>query len=482
VAIDFDEISATNEVPASLTEVATSGPTGAAAKRVLLLGQRLSTGAIAADTVFRVLGETTGDAKAGAGSYLAEMCRAYKRIDKSSVVDAIGIDNGSGTAATGSIAIASGTATTAGSLDFMIGGRRYSVAVEVGDDNDTDYLTALKAAIDADTRRTVTTSSITSSTTLPLTARCKGLAGNYIDIRQVSGDIGGFTVTITAMSGGATSLTLTGALAAAAATHYDTIVCGFNDDTALDTIDTEMARRFAGGVEMRGTAFVATTLSLADSLTWSASRNSKHMCPTEAGASPTPFWIWAAQVAARDTLAYANDPGLPRKGLTLPDCIAPDIEDRFEFSERNQLLAAGMSTYDVAIDGTVAIERLVTAYKTDAQGQADKKFHDLTTMRIIHDYSARWKAKTSILETYKLVDDDTPLRPGIRAITQSGGKAMMDTFYEDYAGTGNVQDVTNFVANSRCERNANDRTRLDFYHPMRVGDIVVTVATRLEVQ
>jgi phage tail sheath gpL-like len=161
--------------------------------------------------------------------------------------------------------------------------------------------------------------------------------------------------------------------------------------------------------------------------------------------------------------------------------LPPTTADHLVNSERNQLLAAGVSTFDVVAD-EVMLERLVTGYKLDAQGQPDKKFHDITTMRCIHAYRRQWRAATMKYRQYKLVDDGTPIRPGVKALTPSMGKAIMDSFYEAFAETGNAQQVANFIAKSRCERDATDRNRLNFYHPCRFSDIVVTLATRIEVQ
>lgn len=477
MTISFSEISPTNKVPASLTEVGSSGPAGQAAKRVVIIGYRLSTATVAADTPTPVYGATQADAQHGTGSQLAEMCRAYKNIDPTAQVDAVGISDTGGTAATGSIGL-TGTATASGELAVLIGGRRYSVAVASGAAA-ASLLTSLKAAIDADTRRAVTTGTIAANA-IPLTARNLGLPGNRIDVRRVSDSVAGLTPTITAMSGGAVAPTLTNAIANLSAKAYDSVVLGFSDATTLGVVASEMARRFAAGVEQDGIAYYAYTDTLANTLSAASSRNSRHLCAIAGSLSPTPPWVWAAQTAAQATRMFALDPGLPRIDLTLPDCIPADLADQFEPAERQQLLAAGVSTHYVSPDGVCLTERLVTEYKTDSLGVADETFSDECSMRIIADYRQKWKARTSKYRAFKLVDDDTPLKPGTRAVTAGYMAAEMDSFYEDYASTGNVENVAYFLANRRAERNASDRRRLDTYHPINLGNIVVTIASRLE--
>lgn len=480
--IQFDEIPATNEIPNSLTEVQSAGPTGAEPKRVLIIGQRLTGGAVSADTPFAALGEASGDAAAGKGSQLGDMIRAYREIDKVSLVDGIGLaDDGSGVAATGKIKI-TGTASAAGELVAIIGGKTYRIGVANGE-TAANVQTALKNAIDGDAYASVTTGSITSDE-IPLTCKWKGPSGDDIAI-DVEGPAG-LTVTVTPMANGAAAPDISGAIAAVEAEDYDTIVIGLSDTGSIGALEAELKRRFEPVIEMPCTGFyglVVTKTNLSTVLSAQAARNSQHAVPCSTGGSLTPPWVIAAQMAARDTTTYARDAGVPRADQTLQRCLPPKKSERLSYSERTLLLAAGVSTFDV-VSGVCQIERIVTSYKFDQQGQPDRKFRDITTMRIIQDYRRKWRRRTIPLRVWKLVDDGTPVKPGIRAITPSAGKAIMDAFYEDYAGTGNVQDVDGFKAASRCERHPKDQdpNRLDFFHPIRVGNIVVTIATAIQVQ
>lgn len=481
--IQFDEIPATNEVPNSLTEVQSSGPSGAEPKKVLIIGQRLAGGGVDADVPFAARGETSGDAAGGRGSQVGDMVRVYRELDPTAEVDGIGLDDDeSGVAASGAIGI-TGTATASGELALLIGGKRSRVGVPNGTAA-ADVLTSLKAAIDADEWRYVTTGAIAADA-FPVTCRWKGPSGNDIEIHVVS-KVPGLTVEITDMADGATAPSLDDAIAAVASGDYDTVVLGLSDVDSLEAIEAELERRFGPVVEMSGSGFYGvrvTKTNLSTVISAQANRNSQHAIPISTGGSPTPPWIFAAQAAARDTTTYARDPGIPRADQTLPKCIAPAKGEHLEHSERSLLLAAGVSTFDV-VARRCQIERLVTSYKRDAQGQPDRKFREVTTMRIIQDYRRKWRRHSLPLRTRKLIDDGTPVKPGIRFVTPGAGKAMMDAFYADYATTGNVQQIERFIEQSRCERHPvdQDRNRLDFFHPVRVGDIVITVATAIQIQ
>lgn len=484
--IDFYEISSSNEVPQTLTEVGSSGPSGSAPKRVLIIAPRHpSGGSVAADVPYLCSGETSGDAGSGTGSPVGECVRAYREIDPDSLLYAVGIaDDGSGVAAAGSIGL-SGTASASGELVFRCGGRRYALGVASGDAA-AGLLTSLKALIDADTRRQATTGTIAGGA-IPLTSRFKGAEANYLDLRQEGAAVAGITVTLVAFASGATNGAITSAVAAVAAERYDTIVLGFSDATSVAAMETEATRRGQGGVEMPTMVFVGVNGSHSTAVSYGNGRNNKHTCLMPRGGSGTSPWVAAAMAAAAATKSFAADPGRPYWGLELPNMHAPEVADRWETTERNQAIQAGLASWDVNADGKVFLERLVTAYKTDASAQPDKKFQDVASMRILADWRERWRAATSGMRTWKLVDDDTPLAPGVKALTPSFGKTFQDGLYEEYAKTGNVQGVAEFKARSRCERdwspsNPNgNRKRLNFYQPVRIGDFVVTLANRIEV-
>ena len=117
-----------------------------------------------------------------------------------------------GVAATSSTFAITGPATGGGTLAVYVAGIRYAVSVASGDSAAT-VGTALTAAITADPNCPCTA---TGTATVALTAKNKGLWGNYIAValNQLSGDAlpAGITCVVTVLSGGTLVGTLQSAL------------------------------------------------------------------------------------------------------------------------------------------------------------------------------------------------------------------------------------------------------------------------------
>lgn len=473
-----DEIGSEDVLPRSVVQVTSKGPSGITPKRVLVIGPRLTTGAVAANTPYTCLNETYGEYGSGVGTPVAGVVYAFKHINKSAIVDAIGIaDDGSGVVATGALGL-SGTATESGTLAFTIAGRPYSYGVTSGTTAAT-ALTAIKALIDADARRYFLAGTIGSGE-IPLTSRWKGDHGNSAKIKQTSAAVAGITVALTQPVGGATNGDITAAIAAMGATKYDRVIFIGNDDTALDLLEAEMARRFTAEVGLQGTVVTGVYGALSAQTTFASSRNSRHVYAIATGLSNTPYWIWAAEWCAKELLAIAVDGGAVFIDQALPTCVAPDLADRFLPSERSTLLRAGMSTYYVSdADGTCYVENTVTNYLTDERGSTDERFRPQRVMNIIDEYRTNLNTLNQRYRSYKLVADGTPTNVGVKALTPGFYKSVIDGNYENYAGTGNVQDVATFKVDSRAEISAINR--LTAYHPITISGQVITVASLLVV-
>ena len=142
--------------------------------KVLLIGQRLSSGIRPELIVDKITSPDQADSLYGVGSQLAIMFKAFFNNNKLSDVYGVSLDDAGGsTAATGTFAL-SGTATADGTLVCYVAGRRFTVAVTSGDTADV-VGTALAAAINADTKLPVTAVNVTGTVTV--TARNKGVSG-----------------------------------------------------------------------------------------------------------------------------------------------------------------------------------------------------------------------------------------------------------------------------------------------------------------
>lgn len=207
----------------------------------LILAQGISAGSFTSGALVTNISNELGTGKAlcGAGSIGHLMIDIFKAINSQTRLDAIIVsDNGSGVAATGSVAFAA-SSPAAGTLYVTVGSytkNRYAIATTpastattIGDD--------LVTAINADSNSPVTAANSTGTVTF--TAKNKGTEGNRITI-EVESLPSGVTQTTTAFTSGATDPTLTGVLSKIDASRYDII----SPVAFLSTIKTHLEAKF----------------------------------------------------------------------------------------------------------------------------------------------------------------------------------------------------------------------------------------------
>ena len=189
-----------------------------------------SAGAATANVPVQTTGVGDAITLGGARSMLASMVSAYRANDTFGEVWCLPLaDDSGGTAATGSVQFTA-AATANGTFYLYVAGVRYALPV-LTTQTVTQLATALAALVNADVTACVTATSSTGTVTF--TAANKGPAGNDIDIRvnylgTVGGEVApaGLTWTLTAMANGATTPSLTTALANLGSTTFDFIEIG----------------------------------------------------------------------------------------------------------------------------------------------------------------------------------------------------------------------------------------------------------------
>jgi phage tail sheath gpL-like len=79
---------------------------------------------------------------------------------------------------------------------------------------------------------------------------------------------------------------------------------------------------------------------------------------------------------------------------------------------------AGVSTYHVASDGKCAVERLVSTYQLDANGNADSKYRDRQVAGLLFAIRYDWRTYFGgKYPNYMIAADGTKYAPGLPIIT-----------------------------------------------------------------
>jgi len=373
-------------------------------QKILFVGQKLAAGSATAGVlVENIANGGAEDALFGAKSMIAAMVRAAKAENKETQMDAIPLDDaGAGVQATGTIAF-SGTATAVGTLVVNIGSRvNYSYELAV-----TNTMTAtalgglLVAAITADTKSQVT--AVNTAGSVAITAVHKGTIGNGIGL-EVQGSVAGITTTVTAMASGATNPTLTSIFSVIGESRYQTIV--FPSEYGFDFVtDDLLDDRFnADNAILSGQAICGKTDTLANLKSAANGENSPslvifgnqkvtetlykgsamfeldYVIAAQFGAvkglrltdGANLVDIVSANTGSTDKIGGMHTASLPYFNTPMPNLPIIDTGKGFSATEIAELKTAGVSIVgnNIASNG-VLVGEVVTAYKTDAQGNPD---------------------------------------------------------------------------------------------------------------
>jgi len=483
--ISFNQIPLTLLTPGTFVELDTSRMQFGlpqARTRSLIVGQKLGTGTAVANTLYRVLSAQHAKTLFGQGSMLADMFIGYFANDATTEVWGMGLaDNGAGTAATGTIAF-TGPATAAGIVELMVCDTRVQVAVTSGM-TATQIGTAAAAAINGYADLPVTAGA--ASGTVTLTARHKGLESNglYLALNYHQGDVtpAGVGVTITAIGGvvaGAGNPDASQVFTALGDQAFQTIVHPWNDATNMGIIEAALADRATALKMNYSEAYAHNPGTFSALTTAAASRNSPYAPFTGMKGIPSAPWKVAAAYAAQIAFSARTDPGRPFNTLVLKGILPPLPSDQFTRQERELLLEAGVATLMVNANSEVCIERMVTTYKTSPQGFADTGLRDLNPILLLYYLSWSQQARiTTRYPRYKLGNDGGNYAPGQPIVTPKQIRAELVGLAKEWESAGLIENIDQYIADLRVERDANDPNRLNsFQRPDLINGFQVLAA------
>jgi len=474
--IDFNQIPVNLRTPGQYVEIdnsmALNGLTGINQK-LLILGQRLSTGETVAQELVLVSSKNDAERRFGRGSMLAAMCGAAKAVNSYTEMWAVALDDDdAAVASTGSITLG-GAVTASGTLFVYIAGQRVKVLAPAAATPE-QVATALVEAINADSSLPVTSAvDGTVAEKVNITARNKGVAGNTIDLRtnyyQGESLPKGLTITIEAMDGGTSNPDIADAIAALAEERFDYIAMPWTDTANMNALDTELEDRWGPMRQIEGLAFAAASGTQAELQTLGNSRNNKLVTLMGAGLSPVQPCIWAAVYAAVAAFNLNNDPARPLQTLKLGGMMPPGYDKRFTRAERNMLLYDGVSTYMVDVDGTCRIERAITTYQTNAYGVDDPSYLDINTLATLAYIRAQVRTRISNrFGRHKLAKDGTPVRAGQAIATPGSIHAELVALFKDMESAGIVEDLEQFKTDLVVEIDNSDPNRVNALLPPNI--------------
>lgn len=447
--VSFNGIPLDIRTPGQFIEIDNTRATGGIPqqmRKILILGQRLPTGTVAAGNPTRVMSGAHGKALFGVGSMLAQMIAAAKAANSSTDMFACALDDlVAGVAATGTLTI-TGAPAAAGTLNLYVAGTAVKVGVGV---NEANAVTAtnIAAAINANPDLPVTAASVLGVVTL--TARHKGENGNYVDLRvnYYDGELlpTGLLLAIVAMSGGVGNPDITAALAALGGDQYYTIITPWTDAANMGVLETFLLGRWGPMAQKTGTAFGCVAATYAGLATAGHARNSAMSVLFGIYDMPVSPWESAAVLGSVVEFNGAIDPARGFQTLVLPGLMAPPVKSRFTRDQRDILLRNGISTFIVDQGSNVLIEMVITTYQTSALGIPDTSYLKLNSVWTADAIRYAVRARIALrFPRHKIADDGTNFAPGQAIVTPSIIRAELIGLFRELEEAGLVENFSQF--------------------------------------
>lgn len=348
---------------------------GSAAMRILLTGNKTSSGTAANAELKAIFGADDAKTYFGAGSELHLMAKALFKAFPTATAYAIAIAT-AGTAATGTITFTGGPASAAGTVSVWVLGEKITVDVASGD-SITTIAAAVSAAINQKTDWPVTASPAVGVVTV--TAKNTGPRGNRISLRtQLSGATGVSHTPLTGfLSSGATYDSPQTALDAVVSERYHFIVAPYFTATELTIYKSHVGTQ-AQPIQGRRQHVVwsspdtlATAITLADTLNSVRMRGAWY----EDG-DDTPAMIAAAYAGFMASRLSAD------RATNLDYEVIPGLKDQYALDdvptegEMNSALNNGLTPL-YGKGGEVKIVRAITTYHLDTAGNDDFSVMDI---------------------------------------------------------------------------------------------------------
>ena len=473
MAVLFNQIPGNLRVPLFYAEFQPGGTPYQQNARLLLVGQKRSTGIATANAPILVR-EGSEDALFGRGSMLAAMCKTARLNAPVQEIWGLPVDDlVGGVTAAGTITVANAPVSQAQTLSIYICGVRIRIGVLTSDSNNS-IAASLAAAINAVTSLPVTASATNAVVTV--TARHKGTLGNAIVIDRGSLEEDGRTafdlLTVVAMANGAGDPDLQTALASLGDDEFDWIGSPYADSTNLGRASdllNDVNGRWSYLQQIYGHYICTHTGTVGDLSTLGNARNDQHASIFPCRNFLSPPWEVAAAVSAKAAKHLQDAPELsrPLQSIPLEAIKGPRLRSHWlTISDRQTLYYDGISGYRITRDGKVTIDRVVTTYQANAWGDADWTYLDIETMAQSM-YGIRY-IRTDVTSKHgrQALADDNPGRlphivtpPDIRA-------SIIHAYTKLVRDEGVFENIESFERSLVVERDATDANRINAMLPV----------------
>lgn len=484
MSVAFNNIPSNLRVPLFYAEV-NAGPNAyQGPSRLLVIGQKLTSGATMAANEVRLF-DDEAQVLGGAGSQLAEAAIWARQNHPFGEIWLGALADPAGVAATKTITIASGILGNSGSLVVYVGGERVEIAVAVTDTNAV-VATNLAAAINLGYSKfnralTFPYAAAAATNVVTLTARNLGALGGKCEVhKDLDGNEGLLQQYLTIADGvtGTGVPALGTLLANCGDIEFDWIAAPYADTTSLNSMQAfldDVSGRWSPLKQLYGHYLTVLFDTYGNLATAGSARNDRNASIMGVANSPSPPWRWSGAIGgciAKDKnlggeVDQAYQISRPLQTLPLVGIRPPKLKsDWFDITQRNTLYQDGIAGFRVMVDGTVLLDRVVTTYRLNSWNQPDITWLDVET-RAQMVYFVRYMRQriTQKYGRHALANDNPGNQQGI--VTPKILKAECVHVYQELELGGLVENSDLFARSLIVERSS-DPNRVNAYLPTDV--------------
>lgn len=436
--------------------------------KMLVIGQRLSTGTVAAEIPFLASTQAEVGLKAGYGSMLHRMGIKSSLNNLTVPTYFVGLDDGAGTQATYAFTI-TGPATASGQLLCYIAGKKFAVSVSTGD-TATEIGDALATLINADTSLQATAANVTGTVTL--TCKNDGIAAGDLDVRfnYNEGDSfpSGVSVGAVTPTAGTVDPDVTDALACLGNSWYNVIANPYDDTTNMDVLEDWLDSQAGVLTQQDALCYQTKRDTLANLITFAegSSRNSPYMALLAGTNRLESTYELAAVKAALVAQSIVDDPAIPLHRMTAKGVKVLPPNESFDLIERNQLALSGVSAFSDDIG--VQTNTCVTMYLKNSAGAPDTAYQQQNVRFQL--MAARYRFVNRINTRYpraKLTNNSQGINAGQQIMSEDIGETEAIAWFIGEQRRGNFEGgpdvLQQFIVDLVVKRDEDNINRLNWY-------------------
>lgn len=480
MAIPFREIPDNLLVPGQYQEIDNSlaGESGDV-KSVLIIATKSAKGSASAGTVTQVMTASAAKSKLGYGSPAAIMAETFLEKNKIEKLFVMPVDEPeAATKMKQSFTVATLSTVTMGAVAISINGKETAAAVADGAKADSIAASIVAAVNGIDNCPVTAAVDDENSAKVNIEAVCKGVSGNDNTVTMTS-EVAGVSIEAGEITSATGKPDMEKIIKQLPETRFNYLILEFNDKNSINLMAKELESRYTAMRQIGGRCFVALSGELGDTTTegtvlyQAESVNCPHIILLPRMKTARQSYVWAAAWCAACCRILADDPA----ANTYDTEISGITGESIDFNTRQKLLEAGICTYRLDSTGTVLVERLVTSYTENSDGERDTSYLDIQVVETVDAIRTRINSDArKLFKKWKLARTNENFGSGAQVMTPAVFKSFLISEYSDVfiRGLQWCQNLKAYVDSIIVEVKSGSKTRLEYRHrPELIGQFYI---------